>query len=61
MWLLGALTAFGPLSIDMYLPALPSMARSLGAAPSLTQLTLSPAPCCATEPRESPPRGPTRR
>lgn len=28
--LLGLLTALGPLSIDMYLPALPSMARSLG-------------------------------
>ncbi|MBX6764915.1 MAG: Bcr/CflA family drug resistance efflux transporter, partial [Rubrobacteraceae bacterium] len=27
---LGALSAFGPLSIDMYLPALPSMTRSLG-------------------------------
>jgi DHA1 family bicyclomycin/chloramphenicol resistance-like MFS transporter len=39
--LLGALTAFGPLSIDMYLPALPEMADDLGAAPSLVQLTLT--------------------
>lgn len=29
--LLGALVAFGPLSIDMYLPALPEMARQLQA------------------------------
>lgn len=28
--LLGALTALGPLSIDMYLPALPSMAKEFG-------------------------------
>ena len=28
--LLGSLTAFGPLSIDMYLPAFPAMAESLG-------------------------------
>ena len=27
--LLGALSAFGPLSMDMYLPGLPSMARDL--------------------------------
>jgi DHA1 family bicyclomycin/chloramphenicol resistance-like MFS transporter len=38
---LGALSAFGPLSIDMYLPALPAMADDLGAAPSLVQLTLT--------------------
>jgi DHA1 family bicyclomycin/chloramphenicol resistance-like MFS transporter len=38
---LGALSAFGPLSIDMYLPALPAMAGDLGAAPSLVQLTLT--------------------
>jgi DHA1 family bicyclomycin/chloramphenicol resistance-like MFS transporter len=37
---LGALSAFGPLSIDMYLPALPAM-DDLGAAPSLVQLTLT--------------------
>ncbi len=38
---LGALSAFGPLSTDMYLPGLPAMARDLHAAPSLAQLTLS--------------------
>ncbi len=41
LWVLGALSAFGPLSTDMYLPGLPSVARDLGASPSLTQLTLS--------------------
>jgi DHA1 family bicyclomycin/chloramphenicol resistance-like MFS transporter len=39
--ILGALTAFGPLSIDMYLPALPSLSREFGVSPSQTQLTLS--------------------
>ncbi|MCP2254544.1 MFS transporter, DHA1 family, bicyclomycin/chloramphenicol resistance protein [Prauserella aidingensis] len=39
--ILGGLTAFGPLSIDMYLPALPSMADDLSAANSLVQLTLA--------------------
>ena len=39
--ILGALSAFGPLSIDMYLPALPEMADDLHAAPSLVQLTLT--------------------
>ena len=38
---LGALSAFGPLSTDMYLPGLPAMARDLGASPSTAQLTLS--------------------
>lgn len=38
---LGALSAFGPLSIDMYLPALPELGDDLGAAPSLVQLTLT--------------------
>jgi DHA1 family bicyclomycin/chloramphenicol resistance-like MFS transporter len=28
--ILGALTAMGPLAIDMYLPALPTIARELG-------------------------------
>lgn len=39
--ILGGLTAFGPLSIDMYLPALPGMAGDLSAANSLVQLTLA--------------------
>jgi DHA1 family bicyclomycin/chloramphenicol resistance-like MFS transporter len=38
---LGALSAFGPLSTDMYLPGLPAMARDLGASPSAAQLTMS--------------------
>lgn len=39
--LLGGLTAFGPLSIDMYLPALPMIGRELHAAESVVQLTLT--------------------
>ncbi|MBB3665462.1 DHA1 family bicyclomycin/chloramphenicol resistance-like MFS transporter [Prauserella sediminis] len=39
--ILGGLTAFGPLSIDMYLPALPGMAGDFSAANSLVQLTLA--------------------
>lgn len=38
---LGILSAFGPLSIDMYLPGLPTIAREFGADPASTQLTLS--------------------
>jgi DHA1 family bicyclomycin/chloramphenicol resistance-like MFS transporter len=41
MLVLGALAAFGPLSTDMYLPALPSMTRALGVSSSLLELTLS--------------------
>ena len=39
--MLGGLTAFGPLSIDMYLPALPSMARDFASPTSQVQLTLA--------------------
>ncbi|GLY74144.1 multidrug effflux MFS transporter [Actinoallomurus iriomotensis] len=39
--ILGALSAIGPLSIDMYLPALPKLTRDLSAGPSLVQLTLT--------------------
>ena len=39
--LLGGLTAFGPLSIDMYLPGLPAIARDLSASESVIQLTLT--------------------
>ena len=39
--ILGALSAFGPLSIDMYLPSLPSLSRDLRASASAAQLTLS--------------------
>ena len=39
--ILGGLTAFGPLSIDMYLPALPMMSGDLQATQSEIQLTLT--------------------
>ncbi len=39
--ILGALSAFAPLSIDMYLPALPALGRGFGANASQVQLTLS--------------------
>lgn len=39
--ILGALSAFGPLSIDMYLPSLPTLSRDLSASASAAQLTLS--------------------
>src|SRR5215831_8901276 len=38
---LGMLTAFGPLSTDMYLPALPALTASFGTSPGRVQLTLS--------------------
>jgi DHA1 family bicyclomycin/chloramphenicol resistance-like MFS transporter len=38
---IGALSAFGPLSMDMYLPSLPSLSRDLGASASQAQLTLT--------------------
>ncbi|TSJ77500.1 Bcr/CflA family multidrug efflux MFS transporter [Rariglobus hedericola] len=38
---LGALTALGPLAIDMYLPALPWIARDVGVDLGAVQLTLS--------------------
>lgn len=39
--ILGSLSAFGPLSVDMYLPALPKLSESLGSTASLTQLSLT--------------------
>ncbi|HEY1961605.1 MAG TPA: Bcr/CflA family multidrug efflux MFS transporter [Rhizomicrobium sp.] len=39
--LLGALTAFAPLSIDMYLPALPTIARQFHASIGAAELTLA--------------------
>lgn len=39
--LLGALAAFAPLSLDLYLPSLPSIGRSLGAASAGTQATVA--------------------
>ncbi|MEX1082033.1 MAG: multidrug effflux MFS transporter [Halofilum sp. (in: g-proteobacteria)] len=43
LWLvlLAALTAIGPLSIDMYLPALPAIASGLDSGPGAVQSTLS--------------------
>jgi DHA1 family bicyclomycin/chloramphenicol resistance-like MFS transporter len=38
---LGGLSAFGPLTIDMYLPALPRMADALDTSAATVQLTLS--------------------
>ncbi|WP_456286788.1 MFS transporter [Microbacterium sp. JZ70] len=38
---LGALVALGPLTIDMYLPALPRVVSDLGASDALVQLTLT--------------------
>jgi DHA1 family bicyclomycin/chloramphenicol resistance-like MFS transporter len=39
--ILGALSAFAPLSIDMYLPALPAMARDLHTSAAAAQLSLT--------------------
>src|SRR5215831_5506337 len=39
--LLGALTAFAPVSIDMYLPALPTIGALFGAQPGHVQLSLA--------------------
>ncbi|WP_066065953.1 multidrug effflux MFS transporter [Neobacillus soli] len=38
---LGTLAAFGPLSIDMYLPALPNLAKDFHTNPSLVQFSLT--------------------
>jgi DHA1 family bicyclomycin/chloramphenicol resistance-like MFS transporter len=39
--IIGGLSTFGPLSMDLYLPALPSLTRDLGGSASLVQLTLT--------------------
>jgi DHA1 family bicyclomycin/chloramphenicol resistance-like MFS transporter len=39
--ILGSLSAFAPLSIDMYLPAFPGISADLRAGPSAVQLTLT--------------------
>jgi DHA1 family bicyclomycin/chloramphenicol resistance-like MFS transporter len=39
--ILGTLAAFGPLSIDMYLPALPTIAAEFGTTTAVVQQTLS--------------------
>ncbi|MCW2622990.1 MAG: drug resistance transporter, Bcr/CflA subfamily [Frankiales bacterium] len=38
---LGSLAAFGPMSLDMYLPAFPSLARDLGTSAAPVQLTIT--------------------
>jgi DHA1 family bicyclomycin/chloramphenicol resistance-like MFS transporter len=39
--ILGLLTAFGPLTIDMYLPALPTIAQDFGTDTAAVQMTLA--------------------
>jgi len=39
--ILGGLSAIGPLSTDMYLPALPSLSHDLGSSMAQTQITLT--------------------
>jgi MFS transporter, DHA1 family, multidrug resistance protein len=39
--ILGALTTFGPFSVDMYLPSFPALARDLNASAAAVQVTLS--------------------
>jgi DHA1 family bicyclomycin/chloramphenicol resistance-like MFS transporter len=39
--LLLVLTVFGPISMDLYLPALPALTRELDAATSMAQLTVT--------------------
>ena len=39
--ILGLLSAFGPFSVDLYLPALPDLTGDLDASASLGQLTLT--------------------
>lgn len=41
MLVLGMLEAFGPLSMDLYLPQLPQLAASLGTTEALAQATMS--------------------
>ncbi|MGY1661933.1 hypothetical protein ACI78Q_12025 [Geodermatophilus sp. SYSU D00705] len=48
---LGALTAFGPLATDLYLPGLPDMAGALDTTPSLAQATM--ATCLGASPSDS--------
>ncbi|KPV56506.1 MFS transporter [Paenibacillus sp. A3] len=41
VFILGSLSAFGPLSLDMYLPALPKLADDLNSSTSMAQLSLT--------------------
>lgn len=38
---LGMLSMFGPISLDLYLPSLPELASDLEASPSSAQLTIT--------------------
>ena len=38
---LGSLSAIGPLTIDMYLPAMPTLTAQLGASPAQAQMTIT--------------------
>ena len=40
VWVLGLLSTFAPISIDMYLPSLPTIGREFGVAAANVQLTL---------------------
>ncbi len=40
-WTLGVMSAFAPLAIDMYLPAFPRIAKDLGTAIGMVQITLA--------------------
>lgn len=40
-WILLLLTVFGPISMDLYLPALPALTRELEATTSIAQLTVT--------------------
>lgn len=39
--ILGVITAFGPMTIDMYVPSLPNVQHHFGSSTSEVQLTLS--------------------
>ena len=39
-WILLLLTVFGPISMDLYLPALPALTRELEATTSVAQLKI---------------------
>lgn len=41
IWIIGALAAINPISLDMYLPAVPAMERALGASEAEGQWTLA--------------------
>ncbi|AIG65905.1 multidrug effflux MFS transporter [Weissella tructae] len=41
LFLLGILSAFGPLSLDLYLPGLPEMQQNLNTTPTMIQLTIT--------------------